>query len=268
MHIPPDDGPTINSDETAFEIVDLLLERDGAGVTEIATEIGVAKSTVYKHLQTMVKHDFATKIDDEYHVGLRFLDFGMYARRQQLIYQLSRDRIDELADETGELVWCQTHENGQCVYLYGAAGSHSVYPPEFIGNRTPMHQLAGGKVMLANFSRETVDKIVDRYGLETATEHTISDRDELHDALETIRDRGVAFNREESTLDLYAVSTAVVDSDGEVLGSIGISGPKHRMRGEPIESELPKLLLGTANELEFNLEHREFSTDAGFTARR
>lgn len=262
-------GPgSIKSDEKLFRIVELLKEHDGAGVTEIAREMDASKSTVYKHLQTMVNHDFATQIGDEYHVGLRFLDYGMYARRRQLIYRLANDRIEELAEETGELVWCQTHENGQVVYLYGAAGSRSVYAPEQVGNRTPMHQLAGGKAMLANLPEETVERIVDRRGLARATEHTITDREELFEALERIRERGVAFNREESTLDIYAVATAVLDPEGAVLGAIGVSGPKHRLRGDPLEEELPRLLLGTANELEFNLEHREFSTRTEFTARR
>lgn len=258
----------IKSDEKLFRIIELLQEHDGAGVTEIAEEVGASKSTIYKHLQTMVHYDFATQIDGEYYIGLRFLDYGTYARRQQLIYQLAKDRIEELAEETGELVWCQTHENGQCVYLYGAAGSRSVYPPERIGNRTPMHQLAGGKAMLAHLPEEEVERIVESHGLEAATRHTITDREELFESLNRVRERGVAFNREESTPDLYAVATAVLDSEGTVLGSIGVSGPKHRLRGELLEAELPKLLLGTANELEFNLEHREYSTETGFTPRQ
>lgn len=256
----------IKSDEKLFRIIALLVERNGAGVTELANEMEISKSTVHKHLQTMVYHNFATQDGETYHVGLRFLDYGMYARRRQLIYRIAHGRVEELANETGELVWCQTYENGKCVYLHGAAGSRSVYPPEHVGNRTPMHQLAGGKAMLANLDRQEVDRIIDQHGLEAATPNTITDRDELFEALERIREQGVAFNREEATLDLFAVATAVTGPDGVVLGSIGISGPKHRLRGELFDEELPKLLLGTANELEFNLEHQEFSTDAGFGA--
>lgn len=258
------DPQFIKSDETLIAIFAFLEEHDGAGVTEIANELDITKSTVHKHLQTMVHHDFVTQQGETYQIGLRFLDYGMYARRQQPVYRITRGRVEELAEETGELVWCQTHENGKCVYLHGAAGSRSVYPPEHVGNRTPMHQLAGGKAMLASMDPETVDGIIDRHGLPPATENTITDRAVLKETLQQIRERGVAFNREEATMDLYAVASAITDPEGVVLGSIGVSGPKHRLRGERFEEELPKLLLGTANELEFNLEHQEFSTDTGF----
>lgn len=264
----PSDTPLIKSDEKLFRIIELLEESDGAGVTEIADSMDLTKSTVYKHLQTMVHHDFATKRGDTYHIGLRFLYYGMYARRQQPLYELLDGRIHELAEETGELVWCQTHENGQCVYLYGAAGNRSVYPPERVGNRTPMHQLAGGKAMLAHFSDDEIDRIIDKHGLDAATPNTITNRNQLHDELELVRERGYAFNHEEATLDLYAVATAILDPDGTVLGSIGISGPKHRLQGELIETTLPKVLLGTANEIEFNLEHQEYSTDTTYASRR
>ena len=259
----PRNGSMVKSGEKTFEIVEILKRMDGAGVTEIADRMDVSKSTVYKHLQTLVTHDYATKVDGEYRVGLRFLDHGIYARQQQTIYRISRDRIDELAEETGELAWCQTHEHGRCVYLYGAAGVHSVHPPERVGNRTPMHQIAGGKAMLAHLPEERIGEILDRHGLEPATPHTITERAELFDELEGIRERGISYNREESNEGLYAVASAVLGPDGEVLGAIGLSGPKHRLEGELIETEFPELLLGTANELELNLEHQEFSTDGG-----
>lgn len=257
----PRNGSMVKSGEKTFEIVEILKRNDGAGVTEIASQMDASKSTVYKHLQTLVTHDYATQIDGEYHVGLRFLDQGIYARQRQAIYRAARERIDELAEETGELAWCQTHENGRCVYLYGAAGTHSVHPPERVGNRTPMHQIAGGKAMLAHFRENRVEEIIEQHGLAPATPHTITDRDVLFDELGEIREQGVGYNREESTEGLYAVAAPVLAPDGNVLGAIGLSGPKHRLEGELIEVEFPELLLGTANELELNLEHQDLSVD-------
>jgi len=40
--------------KTSFWIVESLRKQDGVGVTGIAREMGIAKSGVYKHLQTLV----------------------------------------------------------------------------------------------------------------------------------------------------------------------------------------------------------------------
>ena len=47
-------GRGIKSDETLFDIVELLRETDGAGVTEVADRLDVAKSTVHGHLTTLL----------------------------------------------------------------------------------------------------------------------------------------------------------------------------------------------------------------------
>ena len=96
------------------------------------------------------------------------------------------------------------------------------------------------------------DEIIGR-GLERQTQHTIVDPDALRTELDEIRERGYAFNIEESTNRLHAVGAPVTLPDGRVLGAISVSGPSHRMKGDRLEHEIPDLLLGIVNELELNI---------------
>lgn len=249
----------VKSDERLFRIIQILQEKNGAGVTEIANEMDIAKSAVYNHLATLTHHGYTTKDGHIYHIGLRFLFHGIFAREQKIIYRMTRSRIDELANKTNELAWCQTHENGMAVYIYGASGKHSVYPSERVGNRRHMHKIAGGKAMLAFFSESEVERIIDHYGLPPATSNTITAREELLEELESIRERKVAFNREEAIEGVHSLATPVLGPDNDVLGAIGLSGPKNRLKGDWFENELSDLLLGTANEIEVKIEHKEFS---------
>lgn len=248
----------VKSDERLFRIIELLQERDGAGVTELADEMDLAKSTVYNHLSTLTDFGYAWNDGEKYHIGLRFLTHGIFAREQKIIYKMARSRIDTLAEETNELSWCQTHENGKVVYLYGATGEHALDPFERIGNRSYMHKLAGGKAMLAYLPETEVRNIVDQNGLPEATPNTITNLEELLDELRTIKQQRIAYNREESVENVNSLATPVLGSDNEVLGAIGITGPKNRLKGERFEEELPDLLRGTANEIEVKIAHREF----------
>ncbi|EMA51596.1 IclR family transcriptional regulator [Halococcus thailandensis] len=240
--------------ETAFEIVEYVAEHDGAGVSEIATDLDRAKSTIHRHLGTLVQRGYLVE-DGGYSLGLRFLDLGLDARDGRPLYHEAHAKVDELAERTGEKVWCMTAENGRSIHLHGASGTQSVRTNSREGDVGYLHQHAAGKAILAHRSPEHVGDIVERYGLPTRTDDTITDGDELFDHLERIRERGYAFNREESVPGLYAVGAPITDDRGVAIGALSISGPANRLAGETLTEEFPELLLGAVNEIEINLSH-------------
>lgn len=243
----------VKTAETSFAVLDRLKTAGELGPTELADELGLAKSTVHRHLKTLENAGFVVPGEDGYRVGLRLLDFGIYARSQHDLYEVAKPKVDELAEGTGEKVWCVTEEMGRGIHLYGAAGKHSVRTHAREGKRTYLHQHAAGKAILSAMPDERVRDIVDRYGLPAKTQHTITDPEELFAELAEIREQGYALNRQESVPKLHAVGVPVTDSDGRAIGAISVSGPSNRLRGDRLTDELPTLLLGAVNEVEINL---------------
>ncbi|MEY7851966.1 IclR family transcriptional regulator [Natrarchaeobius sp. A-rgal3] len=241
--------------DTAFDIVDLLKHADGAGITEIADELGLAKSTVYRHVKTLESRGLLVRAGDEYRISTWFLEYGSVGRDGHELYDVVRPKVDELAAETDEKIWCVIEEHGMGVHIHGAEGRHSVKTHARIGQRTPLHQFAAGKAILAHLPDGRVADILDEYGLPERTTRTITDRAELRSRLETIRKRGYAFNREESVVGVHAVGAPIRDESGTAVGAISVAGPANRLRGELLTDELPKLLLGATNEVEINLAH-------------
>jgi DNA-binding IclR family transcriptional regulator len=72
----------------------------------------------------------------------------------------------------------------------------------------------------------------------------------LLDELDAIEDRGVAFNDEEQLDGVKAVGVPVDGSDGRVVGAFSVASPANRMTEDRFEEEIPKTLLGVANEFE------------------
>lgn len=242
--------------ETAIEILDEIKTREEATLDEISGALDIAKSTAHRHLQTLEQQDFVTRVDrDRYRIGLRLLDFGIHARAQRQLFNVTNPKVDELADETGEKVWCFTHEHGRSVHLYGASGSRSVKTRADEGDRNYLHQTAAGKAILSTFDRDRIGTIVDEHGLPSKTEHTITDRGDLFDELDRIAERGYAFNRGESVPRLHAVGAPITDSTGVAIGAISVSGPSNRLQEDIMTEELPHLLLGSTNEIEINMNY-------------
>ncbi|MCU4743031.1 IclR family transcriptional regulator [Halobacteria archaeon AArc-m2/3/4] len=250
---PPNDRKRIQAVQTTLDIIDTLRERGIAGVTEIATEIGVSKGTVYNHLVTLEENDYVVKDeDDRYHLGLRFIDVSHQATSRVPILELAKTEVDKLAEKSDEMALFTVEEHGMGVCLYVAYGDQAVQTPLYVGHRSELHHTAVGKAILAHLPRERVEAIIDQRGLTKQTEHTITDRETLFEQLEEVRKRGLAFNEQETIHGLVGVGAPIKDQDGSVLGALSIIGPSSRLDEERFQRELPDMIMRSVNIIEIN----------------
>lgn len=246
----------VKSDETLLSIISALRENEGARLTELASELDLAKSTVHSHLTTLEKHGFVSQRNDEYSIGYRFLDYGIWARNQNKLYQVAQPRLRELVRETGHKVWCITEQQGKAMYLYGEEGESPIETYARVGGMTDLHTLAAGKAILAYLPEERREAILSEQPLERHTQETITDREELAAELERIREEQVAYNIGEALDGLNAIGAPIKKIDHGVYGAISMSGPANRLSPERLENEYAETILGIANEIEINIRHR------------
>jgi DNA-binding IclR family transcriptional regulator len=252
----PADRRTLATTANSLRVIRELKELDGARVTELADEMDLAASTVHSHLVTLEATGYVVKEGDIYRLGLKFLDLGEYVRKNHSYYAMAEPKVDQLAKETAGRAHFIVEEHGRGVYVYTRSGEHAVETFSRDGRRLYLHQAAAGKAILAALSPDRLETVLDRHGLPGRTENTVTDREELYDELAAIRDRdGVAYNMEEQIRGLRAVGTSVTAPDGSVVGGLSVSGPTHRMKGDRLHEEIPDVVLGTANELELQIEY-------------
>jgi DNA-binding IclR family transcriptional regulator len=122
--------------------------------------------------------------------------------------------------------------------------------------RVDMHCVSLGKAMLSQFSRDRVERVVDRHGLSRYTDNTITSRSELFDELETVRDRGYATDDGEKISGLRCVASPVVTGD-TVIGAVSITGPYGHMQGQRWNESLPEQVRRSANVIRINAEFSE-----------
>lgn len=245
----------VKSAETTFTVLDALMELNGAGVTELARYLDVPKSTIHNYLSTLEQEEYIVNDNGTYHVGLRFLELGAFARHQQKLFRIAKPEVDRLADETGELANVLVEEHGRGSYLYRARGDQAVQVKAHVGTRVPLHTTALGKAILAYLPDERVDEIIDRHGLEGDTDQSITSRAELDETLADVREVGVAFDDEERLDGLRCVAAPVLNNTDDVIGAISVSGPTHRFHGDRFRDELSQKVLEVANVIELNVTH-------------
>lgn len=248
-------GKTIKTTKTVFTIIEMLQRNDGMTLSEVTGAMPLAKSSVHAHLTTLQQIGYVVREGEFYYPSMRFLGLGSYVKRRKAAYVLASEKTRKLAEQTNERANFMVEENLLAVYVAKADGENAVPGDPGVGKQAYLHSSAGGKAILAHKPRSAVDDYIEKWGLKKRTEHTITEPEVLYRELDRVVDKGYALNQEEAIKGLHAVAVPVMDPDGDIIGSLGISGPTNRLKGDRLTKELPDLLSGTANEMELTIAY-------------
>lgn len=240
----------------ALDILEFLREHREATVSTVASELKMSKSTAHRHLRTLEGRGYLVECDAGFRLGLKFLDLGESTKREYPAYRLAGEKVDELAAEVDERVQFMVEEHGRAVYVHQKSGRHAVEADTYPGKRVPIHASAAGLAILAEFTEDRINRIIERHSLTKRTTKTITNHEALNHTLENTRERGYSLNDQGIIEGLRAVGAPVLGPDGQVIGGLSISGPLNRMQNERLDDQLLPLLLGATNELELNIKYQ------------
>ncbi|MFC4440010.1 MULTISPECIES: IclR family transcriptional regulator [Natrialbaceae] len=243
----------IQAVQRTLEIVGVLRDQREARVTDIADELGLSKGTIHCHLATLEQNGYVVKNGQRYALGLRFIDLAHHAKNRVDIYDITRAEVDTLAAESGEMSLFTVEEHGEGVCLYKAEGEDAVQTELYVGYRNGLYHTAVGKALLAFMPEERREEIIQQTDLEQITPNTITDPDELREELAEIRERGIAYNHEETIQGLVGIGAPIRDQDGTLYGAVSLIGPVSRMEDERLTEELPELIRRAVNIIEVNI---------------
>ncbi|AUV84162.1 IclR family transcriptional regulator (plasmid) [Salinigranum rubrum] len=244
---------SVRATETSLAVLSGIEARDGgATLSELAADLDFAKSTIYKHLNTLEEGGFVVFRHDEYRIGLRCLELGGIAQRYDGIYEVAKPEVRRMAVETGELANLMVEERGYGIYIHTTSGDRAVSLDTSLGKRVYLHQTAIGKALLSSLSDTRVEAILERHGLPQETDNTITDREALFDELEVIRERGIAYDKEERVDGTGCVGVPIETGDRREA-AISITAPINRMTSPDAESEIIDTVKQAANVIEVNL---------------
>jgi DNA-binding IclR family transcriptional regulator len=233
---------SVQSVDRAVSVLEILAQRGEAGVTEVAEELGVHKSTAFRLLGVLESRGLIVQEQDRgrYYLGAGILRLAGAATVRLDISQAGAPICRELAEELGETANIAVLDGDAAVNIMQARGPSSVTAQNWFGRRTPLHATSSGKVLLAYESKSAQDAVLARQ-LPRFTERTATSAAELREELAVVVERGFAVAVEELEVGLHAVAAPVYAHDGEVIGAISVSGPSYRLD----EERLPHLVKRT-----------------------
>jgi DNA-binding IclR family transcriptional regulator len=244
-------GPAavVQSVDRALSVLEILAASGEAGVTEVAAELGVHKSTAFRLVAALESRGFVEQLADrgKYRLGFGVVRLAGAAAAQLDIAREGRQICEALAADVGETVNIAILDADRAVNVSQARGPASLSTHNWVGQGTPLHATSSGKVLLAH-APDAVRKDVLSRELPRFSPFTITDPEALRQDLERTVERGWGSTAEEFEVGLNAVAAPVRGAGGDVVAALSVSGPSFRM-GQEDYPRFARRVLAAADEL-------------------
>lgn len=221
----------VQSVDRAISVLEILAREGSAGVSEVAAEIGVHKSTAFRLLAALEERDLVEQNTErgKYQLGFGVLRLATAIPARLDLGRQAQPVLDHLAQRLGETINLAVLREHYAVNVRQALGSAAVTSQNWVGQLTPLHATSSGKILLASLPEERLTSVFDEAGLPAYTEHTLTSRTALDEQLARVREERFATTFEELEIGLNAAAVPVLDHTGSVVGAVSVSGPAYRL---------------------------------------
>lgn len=263
MHNRADTGAsTVQSVDRAVTILELLAQHGALGVTRLAGELAVHKSTASRLVAALERRGLVEQVADRghYRLGAGIIRLAGATDARLDLVDAARPVCRRLAELTGETVNVAVLSAGAALYVEQEAGGgrHSGY--NWVGQRIPLHATSNGKVLICELTVLERDELFGE--LVAYTPSTVTDRDMLERELQTVAQDGYAVAVDELDVGLTALAAPIRDARDLIIGSMSVSGPTFRFDAGR-RAEVLQWLLGAAREVSARMGWRSATESTG-----
>ncbi|MCP3822425.1 IclR family transcriptional regulator [Streptomyces sp. A3M-1-3] len=236
----------VQSVDRAVSVLEILAQRGEAGVSEVAAEIDVHKSTAFRLLGALEARGLVEQAGErgKYRLGFGIVRLAGAVTGRLDIAQQSRPVCERLAEELGETVNVAVLESHYMINVYQVRGPGAVTAHNWVGQLTPLHATSSGKILLAQLPPKRRAELLAEAGLEKLTPQTLTSKARLAKSLDEAKERGYAITLEEFEIGLHAMAAPIRSRDGEVVAAVSASGPAYRFTEERMHELAPVLIQG------------------------
>ncbi|ANS77977.1 Transcriptional regulator, IclR family [Serinicoccus hydrothermalis] len=226
--------------ERTFALLELVADRGGATARELADELGLPLSTVYRLAADLVARDYLLHLRHEgrFELGFKPHRLGLALHRQIGLSAQVRQRVVDLHRATGCAAYLAIRRGATLALVFVADSPECPrLEPMTFGFHEAPHATAFGKILLADLYDTERQVELARHGLPALTPRTITDAGVLEAHLARVTRRGVAWEFEEFLPGSSCAAVAVRRPDGGLLGCVAVSAGAARFDGPDLRIE-------------------------------
>jgi DNA-binding IclR family transcriptional regulator len=219
-----------------------LLAAGPANLEQVATRLGVHKSTALRLLRTLHEHGLVYRqADQRYRLGARLFALAHEAMEHIDIRDTAHPQLAALGESCGHTVHLAVYEDGEVVYIDKVESRYPVRMYSRIGRPVAITVAAVAKVLLADLPEDERRVLAHRLDYPRYTPRSVTGPEAFLAELARVRDQGWAtdFGGHEESINCVAVPIRGVD--GRVAAAMSVSAPNVVVGADDLLALLPQL---------------------------
>ncbi|MBN1835278.1 MAG: IclR family transcriptional regulator [Spirochaetales bacterium] len=218
---------TVPAVERAIDILEYLIARNAAtSIKELSEALALPKVSVFRLVKSLEAKGYVLNQGGQgrYILGAKIVSIGSRISKDANLSQVANPFMFQLARQTGQTVQLGVLFEYQVMYVDQIRTSEAL--TLVVPSRTPfaVNTSAGGKVLVASLDDERLQDFLQNTVLEANTPRAIVDKGQFRLELMRVRSQGYAIDDEEFARGVRCVAAPVLNSAGQTIASLGITG--------------------------------------------
>ena len=222
----------------ALDIIELIAERRGIGIREIAQAAGLPPATVHRMVSTLTQRGYLSKSERtrRYTLSPKFMVFGQRVQQQIDIVAITRPHLEALMSATRENANLCIRDGEKIIYI-DQVGSpeHNLQIFTKLGGSAPLYASGVGKVFLAHMNASELEAYLKAVELRPFTNHTKTTPVALRKEIAAIQKIGHGVDDQERELGVRCVAAPIYDHAQRIVAAISVSGASQRIPKQRIK---------------------------------
>ncbi|MDQ1911588.1 IclR family transcriptional regulator [Paenibacillus sp. GD4] len=232
---------TVRAVERALDILLCFAESEDLSLTEIASRVGLHKSTVHRLLASLEGKGFIIRdpASERYRLGFRIWELSANLSHSDDPELLLLPEMERLRDQLGETVSLYVRDGMERVRVQAVQSNQAIRRVAPIGARLPLYVGASSKVLVAFAEPEVQQALLQDPAWPKAEGDAAA---AYRQQLEEVRSLGFATSVEEREPGAAAVAAPIFNRAHRLVAALAVSGPSNRLTPELMREHAPLLM--------------------------
>ena len=217
----------VRSVEKALAVLSAFHHTEGPmTLSEIASQAGIDRSAAQRMVHTMRALNYIERdaSGHGYVPGVSILDHTLDFLRLNPLVRQATPVLQELRTAVRERIDLSLFDDLRMVYAVRLQTKRQTFNASIVGHSVPTFCTSGGLAVLARLPEDTARDLVERSDRRPFTPHTMTDVDEIMNAVAETREQGYALALSQVLAGEIAMGFAILDGQGAPVAAIHIAG--------------------------------------------
>lgn len=233
-------------------------ERPAIGLADLARELGLPKTTVFRIMHTLETMGFVRRFDDgrTFRLGPAVLTLGFEYLAALELPEVARPALEALRDATGASSHLAIRDGTEIAYVSRFASRSALASTINVGSRLAAHASSMGRVLLADLEPAALDSLYGDAPLDRYTDQTPTTLAALKEMLAADRRRGYVVSRAYYEKGVVSIAAPVRDATGRAVAAINVTAAAHTVEAAALETTMKDAVLEAAGKISAWLGYR------------